>query len=70
MNLINITMQRPKFQFRDSRCIGRDCFHPEQFGGNTGTCGYRARKGCPDLMPSFDKALAAKRRADGWRVSR
>jgi len=71
MNFVNITMQRPQFAFKDAKCIGRDCFHPEQYGsGNVGSCGYRARKGCPTLMPSYDKALAIKRKSDGWRVSR
>jgi hypothetical protein len=70
MNFVNITMQRPKFAFKDSKCIGRDCFYPDQVGGNIGSCGYRSRHGCPNLLPSFDKALAAKRKAAGWRVSK
>jgi hypothetical protein len=63
---ININMQRPKFDFIDSKCIGRRCFHPVN---GCPTCSNKKHHGCPNPLPEFDKSAAERNKANGWRLS-
>lgn len=65
---------------KDSKCIGRECFHVDFYehrgatlsgSRNTGEksccCMNNAYRGCPHPIPEFDPKLAAARKAEGWR---
>lgn len=81
MATIRIKGDKAKYSVKDRECLGRECLALSHYqtrgatlGGsrNTGDsspcCINRAYRGCPTPIPEFDKALAAKRKADGMKV--
>ncbi len=73
-HFVNINMQRPRFTFLDTKCIGRRCFYPVMFEGTDRNgypaCSNRKHRGCPDPLPPFESATAELNRAAGWRVAK
>jgi len=71
--------EKSRYHMNEPKCIGYKCFAPGMYqhrgassggsksSGQSAMCLTSAHRGCP-AGREYDKALAAKRKADGWRI--
>ena len=80
--VIRLKGDRSRYDVRDRQCIGRECLnvHRVSVRGATASgsrlvgyrdcCARRDYHGCPQPLPSYERAIAAKRRKEGMRVEK